>query len=358
MKRISFLLILIAGLCSCKKTSNTVTITGEIKGLGTDTILLYGMDESYDHIDTVYVENDLFTFQTKIDTITCATLLFSNQTEYPIFLDKKDQITIKGDTSDLSFLTITGNIYNEELTAFQQNIKASGALSQRSLEEKAETFIKEHRSSFTSLYLLDKYFVQKESPDYNNIKRLIEVMTGILQDKPYIAQLNEMISQAEKTEIGKYASFFSLPNVKGEKISRSVEAFRNKNLLINFWASWMDSIPNSSSNRELRDIYKSYKKSKHFAMLGISFDVDKQAWKDAIKRDTLNWEQVCDFNGMNSELTNQYAINQLPTNILLAPDGKILAKDLKGKELKKKIDECIAVSMEKEKKDKKENKKK
>ncbi len=51
-------------------------------------------------------------------------------------------------------------------------------------------------------------------------------------------------------------------------------------------------------------------------MLGVSFDMDKKEWQDAIKRDTLNWEQVCDFGGLNSEVAKQYAIKQVPSNIL------------------------------------------
>ena len=198
--------------------------------------------------------------------------------------------------------------------------------------------------------------MQKDSPDFNKIKKLIEVMTGILQDKLYIEQLNEAISLSEKTEIGKYAPFFSLPNIKGEKITRSSEDFKKKNLLINFWASWGDSISNHQSNTELKEIYQKYKKNKHIAMLGISLDMDKQEWQDAIKRDTLNWEQVCDFGGLNSEVAKQYAIKQVPSNILLSADGKILAKNLKGEQLKKKIEEVVTAAEEKEKQDNKKKK--
>ena len=61
-------------------------------------------------------------------------------------------------------------------------------------------------------------------------------------------------------------------------------------------------------------------------MLGISLDLNKEQWKGAIKRDTLDWEQVCDFDGFNSEVAKQYTIRQIPANILLSADGKILAK--------------------------------
>ena len=253
-------------------------------------------------------------------------------------------------------LDINGNIYNEEFTNFQKELNSLPTPSEKDLEQKAEEFIMKHHSSFVSLYLLDKYFVQKDSPDFNKIKKLIEVMTGILQDKLYIEQLNEAISLSEKTETGKYAPFFSLSNIKGEKITRSSEDFKKKNLLINFWASWGDSISNHQSNTELKEIYQKYKKNKHIAMLGISLDMDKQEWQDAIKRDTLNWEQVCDFGGLNSEVAKQYAIKQVPSNILLSADGKILAKNLKGEQLKKKIEEVVTAAEEKEKQDNKKKK--
>ena len=84
--------------------------------------------------------------------------------------------------------------------------------------------------------------------------------------------------------------------------------------------------------------------------------LDKQEWQDAIKRDTLNWEQVCDFGGLNSEVAKQYAIKQVPSNILLSADGKILAKNLKGEQLKKKIEEVVTAAEEKEKQDNKKKK--
>ena len=354
MKQLSILVLITICLFGCSKTDpKGVSITGEIKGLGTDTLYLYGMDEILDRVDTIFAKDDKFSYSAPIDTITSAFLLIKNQTEYPIFLDKGNKIKIKGDISNPEYLHIEGNIYNQEFTAFQEDLRGLGTPSEKVLEQKAEEFIRGHHSSFVSLYLLDKYFVQKDSPDFNKIKKLIEVMAGVLQDKLYIERLNESISQAEKTEIGKYAPFFSLPNVKGAKITRSSEDFRKKNLLINFWASWNDSISNRHCNSELRALYAKYKKSKYIAMLGISLDMDKEQWEEAIKRDTLNWEQVCDFGGLNSEVAKLYSVKQLPANILLSAEGKILAKNLTGEELKKKIEEVVSAAEEKERQDNK-----
>lgn len=357
MKKSSILILIAICLLGCSKQTNEVSLSGEIKGLGTDTLYLYGMDELRDTIDVIYTENGKFSTKLTVDTITSAFLLIGNRTEYPIFLDKGNKIKIKGDMSNPEILEINGNIYNEEFTAFQSELNGLAAPSEKVLEEKAEEFINGHHSSFVSLYLLDKYFVRKDSPDFNKIKKLTGVMTGVLQDKRYIERLNDYITQADKTEIGKYAPFFSLPNAKGEKITRSSEDLKKKYLLINFWASWSDSISNQSSNNELKELHKKYKKSKHVGLLGISLDLDKKQWKDAIERDTLSWEQVCDFGGFNSEVVKQYSIKQIPTNILLSPDGKILAKNLKGEALKKKIEELVTQAEEKEKQDKKKKKK-
>lgn len=356
MKKSSILILIAICLLGCSKQTNEVSLSGEIKGLGTDTLYLYGMDELRDTIDVIYTENGKFSTKLTVDTITSAFLLIGNRTEYPIFLDKGNKIKIKGDMSNPEILEINGNIYNEEFTAFQSELNGLTAPSEKVLEEKAEEFINGHHSSFVSLYLLDKYFVRKDSPDFNKIKKLTGVMTGVLQDKRYIERLNDYITQADKTEIGKYAPFFSLPNAKGEKITRSSEDLKKKYLLINFWASWSDSISNQSSNSELKELHKKYKKSKHVGLLGISLDLDKKQWKDAIERDTLSWEQVCDFGGFNSEVVKQYSIKQIPTNILLSPDGKILAKNLKGEALKKKIEELVTQAEEKEKQDKKKKK--
>ncbi len=108
MKKSSILILIIICLYGCGKSSKKTSITGEIKGLGTDTLYLYGMDESFDRIDTIFAKGDKFSYTTSIDTITSAYLLIDNQIEYPIFLDKGNQIKIKGNIDHPNFWTSTG----------------------------------------------------------------------------------------------------------------------------------------------------------------------------------------------------------------------------------------------------------
>lgn len=347
MRKITALLILAIGLIGCRDSIKEASIRGEIKGLGNDTLYLYGVDGSYERIDTIIAKDGKIDYTLKIDTLTIATLLFNYQTEVPVFLDKKAQIKIQGSVDDLNALTIEGTTENQELTTFRQSLKGLGKPSDKVLKEKAEEFIRAHHSSLASIYLLNTYFVQKASPDFARIKTLIELMTGTLQDNPMLEPIKAYAEQIEKVSVGRSAPFFSLPNAKGEKISRTTEKFKDKYLLVHFWASWDEE--SMAANAALRKLNRNYKKKKDFSLLGISLDIDKTAWKEAIKRDTLSWEQLCDSTGLSSEVMNQYAVLSLPTNILISPSGSIIARGIQGDSLTNKLKEVLKETEDKKK---------
>ena len=338
-----YFLLIILSACNDKK-SGTASLNGEIKGLGNDTIYIYGVDEMYDRMDTLLVENDKFSKTVSLDTLIAARLLFSDGTQYPFFMDEGNKIQIKGSAAELNSLEISGNTPNEEFSAFQKELKGLGTPSEKVLEDKAGKFINEHHSSLVSIYLLDKYFVQKEKPDYAQIKKLTEHMTGELKDRPYIDELLNHIQEEEKAAIGKTAPYFRIPNPKGKQINRS--NFKDQYLLIHFWASW-DTV-SRDSNAVYRRIYKQERKNKKFALLGVSLDMNKDTWQKAIKADTLEWEQVCDFSGRNAEIVKQLAIKTLPANILLNPFGKIEGKDMTEEAIKKKLKEIENTEKEKQ----------
>lgn len=346
------LIVLFICLTGCKNNPKEVILTGEIKGLGNDSIYIYGNDEFSDFIDVIYTEDGKFTYTTTIDTtLIQAMLLINGQESYPIYLGQGEKIKIKGESSSPGFLEIKGNKLNEELTEYNRSIQNLEEQSDGILKQKAEEFITKHSASLLCVYLLDKYFVQTDSQDLPKIKQLIELMDGSLQDKPYIEELTKEMDQNIKSEINKTAPVFSLLNTEKKNISRI--NFTNKYLLIHFWASWCDSC--RTSNEELKRINKTYvkkeksgkKKNKPntekdkpdegLAILGISLDLNKADWLETIKKDTLKWEQVCDFSGWDSYIVKQYAILEIPYNILIDPQGKIIARGLRGEQLNQEL---------------------
>lgn len=336
MKKIHLAYFLLFILSACGgKTTDSVRLSGKIKGLGNDTLYIYGTDNLYSRMDTLIVKNDKFFATLTVDTLVAVWLQFPDGTEHPLYMNKGDEIEINGSAAELSSPEITGNAPNEELTAFLKELKGISRPSEKVQEEKAEAFINTHPASLASIYLLEKYFVQKPNPDFTLIKRLTDRMSGELKDRPYVSELLTLMQEEEKTAVGKMLPYISLPNAGGVQTSRS--DFKDKYLLIHFWASW--NLQSMEANAALRRIYKKEAKNKTFALWGISLDTDKEEWRKAVESDTLKWEQSCDFSGWNTSPVRQLSIHTLPANLLVSPSGKIEGKNLTAEEIEKKLEE-------------------
>jgi peroxiredoxin len=137
-------------------------------------------------------------------------------------------------------------------------------------------------------------------------------------------------------KIGQEAPEFSLPDPSGKKISLS--SFRGKYVLIDFWASWCK--PCRMENPNVVKAYNEFK-NKNFTVLGVSLDKKKEAWMDAIKTDGLTWTHVSDLQFWESAVVPLYGINSIPTNMLLDPQGKVVAIGLRGEALDAKLKELL-----------------
>lgn len=126
-----------------------------------------------------------------------------------------------------------------------------------------------------------------------------------------------------------YAPVFTQKDTAGNAVK--LDSFRGKYVFLDFWASWC--VPCRVENPNLVNAVKTYGK-KNFTIIGISLDEDKKAWVEAIKADGLNWTHVSDLKKRyDNEVSINYDIYSIPANFLLDPSGKIIAKNLRGKEL-------------------------
>lgn len=129
---------------------------------------------------------------------------------------------------------------------------------------------------------------------------------------------------------GQPASEIALPSVTGDTLLLS--SLKGKVVLLDFWASWCG--PCRSSNRELVKLYPKYK-NKGFEILGVSLDDEHAKWKTAIAKDKISWLQVNDPGGWDAKTAMRWNISAIPTSFLIDKDGKLVAMDLRGKELEK-----------------------
>lgn len=127
---------------------------------------------------------------------------------------------------------------------------------------------------------------------------------------------------------------FIMPDVNGKQVVSRDITTKAKYTLIDFWASWC--APCRVQSRALIPLYDKYH-GKGFSVLAVSLDTDAAAWKKAIRADGYMWENVSDLKGFKSDISKRYAITAIPRNILINDKGDIIATDLEGEELQKKI---------------------
>jgi len=138
----------------------------------------------------------------------------------------------------------------------------------------------------------------------------------------------------EGTDVRQYIPAFKLPDSLGKHVA--VEQVMGKATLIDFWASWCRPC-RESANPAYKKLYQKYH-SRGFNIIGVSSDRHQYFWKKALKQDSLPWTQLIDS---THEVLKLYKIKSIPAMFLIDSHGKIVGRNLWGKELEKKIDSLL-----------------
>ena len=149
-----------------------------------------------------------------------------------------------------------------------------------------------------------------------------------------------VFAQNTVLKVGQAAPAISLPTPYGKVIT--LASLKGKLVLIDFWATWC--APCVKEQPELKAIYNKHAnevKAGRFEILGISLDKNKENWQKSIEQYKIDWPQVSDLKFWKSQVAKDYAIEDLPFNVVVDEQGKIVAINLHGKELEGFIDNYL-----------------
>lgn len=222
---------------------------------------------------------------------------------------------------------------------------------QRFIDEQREfniMFIQQYPASFASLLALyqqidSKTYILYKEEDFKYFAKVDSNLYQKYPTAPYVLSLHANVAnmrtqqsraklQKMLSDLGAKAPEIALPSPKGDTIRLS--SIKGKYVLVDFWASWC--APCREENPNLVKLYQKYK-SKDFEIFQVSLDKTRDAWIKAIKDDKLNWIHVSDLKYWDSPIAKTYNVESIPSSFLLDKDGSIMAKNLRGESLERRL---------------------
>ncbi|WP_119079814.1 TlpA disulfide reductase family protein [Chitinophaga alhagiae] len=184
------------------------------------------------------------------------------------------------------------------------------------------SLISDHASNFTA----------------DELHALYQLTDDTLRRSAFGENIKALVDKNAAALVGTVIQDFAQPDVNGKSLS--LASLRGKYVLVDFWASWCQ--PCRSENPALLRTYQRFK-GKGFEILGVSLDAQKASWLKAIADDGLPWLQVSDLRGWQNEAAKRFKIKYIPDNILIDPEGRIIAKDLHGDALAQKLQMVLGI---------------
>lgn len=382
MKKIVFLIALSFTIFSCSKVADgEYLITGNAKGVPNGKMVVLKKKNDYGivvNVDSTKVKDGKFELKGKVKEPSMFAL-FIKDLQQPIpFILETGEIVVKVDKDSIWKSEIGGTYNNEEFQKFNtkintfqkklvdyqnknfqklmeaqqkkdnlaiENLKKGYNDIQKEMDDFMVKYPEENTEAFISLLLLQGQF---NSPKFNldNVKKTFNKLDSSLKSTKIGKEIEAKLKTIENNNkvkpeaalIGKMAPDFSAKTPQGRVVS--LKQSLGKITIIDFWASWCG--PCRKENPNVVALYNELH-SKGLNIVGVSLDDDNSKWSDAIAKDKITWTQVSNLQGWKDPIAQLYQVEQIPTTFILDGSGIIIAKDLRGEELRTKITQLLGV---------------
>ena len=313
-------------------------IDGQIKGSknGLATLRTYFRDGN-EQLDSSKIEEDgKFYFRGQIKDPIPALLTINGKKTYRLYLSPGDNVEIVLAAQNEKKTKIKGS----KLTDRWYSIVAPQKKEDYDVHlSRLENWVINNPSDIFSPDIIASYLAYKWN--YSDLHRTLNTLKEEALNTYHYKHLREREALMTQLKIGAKAPNFTSKTLENKTFRLTDEVRKHDYILLNFWASW--SRKSREENPELVKIYNKYNK-KGFEIVGVSLDEDNALWKKAVKEDKLSWTQVCDFKKWESSSAQTYMIKEVPSNILIDREGKIIAFNLSTEELAMQLKELTAES--------------
>lgn len=218
-------------------------------------------------------------------------------------------------------------------TAFVANMRKKYEAAQEKKAALSQKYIQENPDSYFSLLALQEMFADG---NLSKVEPFFDGLTAQLKDSPLGKEFQKSMETVRKTSPGQMAIDFTENDVNDKPVK--LAELRGKYVLLDFWASWCG--PCRGENPNVLKAYNAFK-DKNFTVLGVSVDAKKEDWLKAVAEDHLPWTQLRDVKTGGVSAADLYGIKFIPSSFLIDPTGKIVARNLRGAELDKKLEELL-----------------
>ena len=199
-------------------------------------------------------------------------------------------------------------------------------------------FVNENKSSLAGFFAATSLEPAKYEPE---LIAYADAINGNFKDNPVVQRFIKQMAEIKPISVGHKAPDFTVGGIDGKPVKLS--DYKGKYVMLDFWASWC-----APCRQENPNVVKQYSIYKPLGLniLGISLDIDKTLWKQAVDHDKLTWNHASDLKNFEGPVERLYHIEAIPANFIIDPQGIIIAKNVTGVDLEEFLNKTFSKSQQ------------